>query len=81
LIPCSVQDPFINKCLNQTFNYLLKNAVKAGIQTANIPRLDRFYVEDTTPIINDQYKIYTHDVFASGFDQLTFTDVRSNLKV
>ncbi len=36
LIPCDVKDPYINRCLNRTFNFLFRELSRNGIPEANL---------------------------------------------
>jgi hypothetical protein len=81
LIPCYARDPQINQCLRRTFHYLFRQASNDGVRQANLPRIDRVYVEDPEPFEFDFAHFNLHDMVVFGMSDTEIIDVRSNLTV
>jgi hypothetical protein len=81
LIPCYARDPQINQCLRRTLQYLFKQLSRESVRQANLPRIDRIYVEDPAPYITNFGQINVYDLVVLGLSNIQIVDVRTNLNV
>ncbi|XP_045761245.1 protein takeout [Maniola jurtina] len=78
---CSKQDPNVDTCLMKSFNHLIDH-LKEGDPELGIEQTDSILIDELSIALGggpDGYKATFKDINASGVDEVTITNVRSDL--
>nr|XP_032517110.1 uncharacterized protein LOC116769967 isoform X2 [Danaus plexippus plexippus] len=79
---CSKQDPEVDACLLKSFNNLIEH-LKEGDPELGIEQSDTIVIDELSIALGggpDGYKATFKDIHASGVDDVTITNVRSDLE-